>query len=96
MSKTVGWEKTDTFCMGYNLERRLIGRVWRRISDLDRRWAATYYPKEGSGFSQDGFTENMWAKIWIEELEKMPKERLIIVRKTYVPQDYFLEEDGLT
>ena len=92
---SVGWKETDIFGMGYNLEGRLIGRVWRRVADLDRRWAAMYYPKWGLGFSRDGFTENMWAKRWIEELEEMSKERLTIVRKNYDSQDYFLEKDGL-
>ena len=91
----VGWERTDSAWMDYDSEGRLIGRVWKRIADPDRRWVAISYPKQGLGCSQEGFVQEIWAKMWVEEMEEMTKERLIMVKKNYFPQDYFLEKDGL-
>lgn len=91
----IEWKEITPFWIGFDSEGRLIGRVWKRVTETDRRWAAMYCSREELGCSQDGFTKRKWAKQWIEELEEMSKERLITVRKNYVSQDYFLERDGL-
>jgi len=95
--KNVGWEKVDLFWMGYNAEGRLVGRIWRRVTDHNRGWAAVYYTGYGQGFSMDGFTESGVAKRWVDELAGLSGERICEIRdrKIYASQDLILEDDGL-